>query len=173
MSTLRMLKYHDCSDKDFGPDYFRAGAHADFDVLTLLFQREGQDGLELCPGRKLSTEFGYGDEWTPIKVERGAIVINVGDQLMRWSDDRLKRCVVASVVSAARKGMQTDLPLLLQYFPPRPLPSRGRIQGPAVLDRFLQPSDARRRHSRSEQGLPQDREHPKLFQRTPARRGRN
>lgn len=91
MSTLRLLKYHDCSDRDFPPDSFRAGAHADFDVLTLLFQREGQDGLEVCPGRQLSTEFGFGDEWTPIRVERGAIVINVGDQLMRWSDDRLKR----------------------------------------------------------------------------------
>ncbi|GAA5964042.1 hypothetical protein JCM8115_000879 [Rhodotorula mucilaginosa] len=90
MSTLRLLKYHDSTHQNFPPGYMRAGAHADFDVLTLLFQREGQDGLEVCPGREVSTEFGYGDKWTPVKVQRGAIVINVGDQLMRWSDDRLK-----------------------------------------------------------------------------------
>jgi len=70
-----------------------SSAHADFDVLTLLFQREGQDGLEVCPGKDITTEFGKGDVWTPIKVERGAIVVNVGDQLKRWSDDRLQSCV--------------------------------------------------------------------------------
>lgn len=93
MSTLRLLKYHDSGDQSFPERYMRAGAHADFDVLTLLFQRDGQNGLEVCPGRSVSTEFGYGDEWTPVEVQRGAIVINVGDQLMRWSDDRLKRCI--------------------------------------------------------------------------------
>ncbi|GAA5996019.1 uncharacterized protein JCM10292_004893 [Rhodotorula paludigena] len=90
MTTMRMLKYHDCTGKDFGEDYLRAGSHADFDVLTFLFQREGQDGLEVCAGKEITTPFGVGDVWTPIKVERGAIVINVGDQLKRWSDDRLK-----------------------------------------------------------------------------------
>ncbi|GAA5904977.1 hypothetical protein JCM8208_007649, partial [Rhodotorula glutinis] len=93
MTTLRMLKYSECEGIDHGPDYFRAGnnsAHADFDVLTLLFQREGQDGLEVCPGKDITTEFGRGDRWTPVKVERGAIVVNVGDQLKRWSDDRLQ-----------------------------------------------------------------------------------
>jgi isopenicillin N synthase-like dioxygenase len=98
MSTLRLLKYHDCEGKDFGEGYMRAGyacsfalgslsarltvrprrAHADFDVMTFLFQRKGQSGLELCPGRKISTEFGYGDTWVPVDVEEGAIVINVG-----------------------------------------------------------------------------------------------
>ncbi len=30
---------------------WRAGAHTDYDCLTLLFQREGQDGLQVCPAR--------------------------------------------------------------------------------------------------------------------------
>ncbi|GAA5972433.1 hypothetical protein JCM11641_001843 [Rhodosporidiobolus odoratus] len=90
MATLRMLKYHECEGKDFGEDYFRAGAHADFDVLTLLFQRIGQDALEVCPGREISTDFGFGDKWTPIKMQEGSIICNIGDQLMRWSDDKLK-----------------------------------------------------------------------------------
>ncbi|KAK4046754.1 hypothetical protein OIV83_005859 [Microbotryomycetes sp. JL201] len=90
MSTLRLLHYTSCEEKDFGENYYRAGAHADFDILTLLFQKEGQDGLEVCPGRAISTDFGYGDEWTPVKVQKGSIVCNIGDQLMRWSDDKLK-----------------------------------------------------------------------------------
>ncbi|KAI5476550.1 long-chain fatty alcohol oxidase, FAO1 [Pseudohyphozyma bogoriensis] len=90
MSTLRMLKYHSCEGQDLGPNYFRAGAHADFDILTLLFQKVGQDGLELCPGRSISTDFGFGDKWTTLKIQEGEIVCNIGDQLMRWSDDKLK-----------------------------------------------------------------------------------
>lgn len=39
------------------------------------------------------------------------------------------------------------------------MPSRGRIQRTAVFDRVLQPSCARCRHPRSEQGLPPNREH--------------
>jgi isopenicillin N synthase-like dioxygenase len=89
MSTLRMLKYHALEDGvDMGANYFRAGAHADFDVLTLLFA--AQAGLELCPGRKISTEFGYGDKWYPIACNKYEICCNLGDQLMRWSDDKLK-----------------------------------------------------------------------------------
>ncbi|GAA5949327.1 hypothetical protein JCM3765_003372 [Sporobolomyces pararoseus] len=95
MSTLRLLKYHACEGVDQGPSYFRAGPHADFSVLTLLFQRpspasEPQGGLEVCPGRELSTSYGYGDKWVKADIEDGEIVCNIGDQLMRWSDDRLK-----------------------------------------------------------------------------------
>lgn len=90
MSTLRLLKYYSLEGQTIEPNYFRAGAHADFDILTLLFQKPGQDGLELCPGRSISTDFGYGDQWTPITITEGAIVCNIGDQAMRWSDDRLK-----------------------------------------------------------------------------------
>ncbi|KAF2028087.1 Clavaminate synthase-like protein [Setomelanomma holmii] len=75
-----------------GEVYHRAGAHADWDFLTLLFQKAGQSGLEICPGREVSTEFGYGDAWTKVEpdAERNAIVCNVGDLLMSWSDDSFK-----------------------------------------------------------------------------------
>ncbi|KAL4902891.1 hypothetical protein BDW74DRAFT_186557 [Aspergillus multicolor] len=73
-----------------GKTYHRAGAHADWDFLTLLFQKEGQSGLEICPGREVVTEFGIGDEWTKIEPVAGEIVCNIGDLLMSWSDDRFK-----------------------------------------------------------------------------------
>lgn len=69
-----------------------AGAHADWDFLTLLFQKANQSGLEICPGREVSTSFGYGDAWTKVEpdTEKNAIACNVGDLLMSWSDDRFK-----------------------------------------------------------------------------------
>ncbi|KAJ5497653.1 Oxoglutarate/iron-dependent dioxygenase [Penicillium expansum] len=55
-----------------------------------LTARDGQNGLEICPGREVVTEFGIGDEWTKVKAKTGEIVCNIGDLLMSWSDDRFK-----------------------------------------------------------------------------------
>ncbi|WWD04625.1 hypothetical protein V865_002696 [Kwoniella europaea PYCC6329] len=88
--VLRLLHYHSTEGKSFGPNFWRAGAHADFDVLTMLFQRDGEGGLEVCPGRKVVGDFGMGQNWLPVEARQDRIVCNIGDQLMRWSDDRLK-----------------------------------------------------------------------------------
>jgi len=91
-STLRLLHYPALpKDSESLPKgYWRAGAHADFDCLTLLFQKTGQDGLEVCPGREATTSFAIGDRWIPVKAQTGTIVVNIGDQLMMASDDRFK-----------------------------------------------------------------------------------
>jgi isopenicillin N synthase-like dioxygenase len=84
-STLRLLHYlpmANAKPEDFKG--WRAGAHTDFDCLTLLHQRGGQGGLQLCPGKE-SDELA----WTDIEPLPGIITCNIGDMLMRWSDDRL------------------------------------------------------------------------------------
>ncbi|KAK3112056.1 hypothetical protein LTR53_012077, partial [Teratosphaeriaceae sp. CCFEE 6253] len=91
-SVLRLLHYFEV-DKTGGAlpaSFYRAGAHADWDLLTLLFQRPGQSGLEICPGREVVTSFGMGDQWTKVDFAAGDIVCNIGDLLMSWSDDRFK-----------------------------------------------------------------------------------
>ncbi|KAJ1033837.1 hypothetical protein NDA16_000046 [Ustilago loliicola] len=89
-STLRLLHYHSVEGKEFGNNFWRAGSHADFDVLTMLFQRDGEGGLEVCPGREVVGDFGHGNIWKNVEARSDRIVCNIGDQLMRWSDDRLK-----------------------------------------------------------------------------------
>ncbi|OCL02059.1 Clavaminate synthase-like protein [Glonium stellatum] len=91
-TTLRLLHYFAVDKTVRVPeDHFRAGAHADWDFLTLLFQRPGQSGLEICPGREVVSDFGIGDEWAKsILRVAGDIVCNIGDLLMSWSDDRFK-----------------------------------------------------------------------------------
>jgi isopenicillin N synthase-like dioxygenase len=85
-STLRLLHYLE-TDKNSLADksIWRAGAHTDFDCMTLLFQKPGQGGLQLCPGKEASS-----DSWTSIEPIEGVITCNIGDMLMRWSDDQLK-----------------------------------------------------------------------------------
>ncbi|MBX9761389.1 MAG: isopenicillin N synthase family oxygenase [Beijerinckiaceae bacterium] len=84
-STLRLLHYlpmEDAKPEDF--KLWRAGAHTDYDCLTLLHQKSGQGGLQVCPGK----EFGS-QEWTSVEPLPGVITCNIGDMLMRWSDDQL------------------------------------------------------------------------------------
>lgn len=89
-NTMRLLHYFATPETNDGKIYHRAGAHADWGLLTLLFQQEGQTGLEICPGREAVTEFALGDTWTRVNFEPGAIICNIGDMLMSWSDDRFK-----------------------------------------------------------------------------------
>ena len=84
--TLRLIHYmgmEQAKPADF--DLWRAGAHTDFDCLTLLHQKLGQGGLQLCPGSEAGS-----DRWTGVDPAEGVIICNIGDMLMRWSDDRLK-----------------------------------------------------------------------------------
>ncbi|MGC5246739.1 isopenicillin N synthase family dioxygenase [Gordonia sp. DT219] len=84
-STLRLLHYYPFPDELLeDPNVWRAGAHTDFDVLTLLFQRTGQRGLQVLPGAETG-----GEAWTPVEPSDEAITCNIGDMLMRWSDDVL------------------------------------------------------------------------------------
>lgn len=89
--TLRMLHYPamepETTAKLLESGYWRAGPHTDWANITLLFQRMGQSGLECCANPRT------GDPkemyWTAVKPVEGAIAINVGDMLARWSDGKL------------------------------------------------------------------------------------
>lgn len=84
-STLRLLHYYAIPPEQQGSlELWRAGAHTDFDCLTLLFQRQGQGGLQVLPGKEMESQ-----AWTPVPPDEKAITCNIGDMLMRWSDDQL------------------------------------------------------------------------------------
>ncbi len=83
-STVRLLHYF-AMDPALDAGLWRAGAHTDYDCLTLLFQRAGQGGLQVLPGKDAEAQ-----AWTPIEPADDVITCNIGDMLMRWSDDQLK-----------------------------------------------------------------------------------
>ncbi|GAN94187.1 oxygenase 2OG-Fe(II) [Gluconobacter thailandicus F149-1 = NBRC 100600] len=83
--TLRLIHYmsmENAKPADF--ENWRAGAHSDFDCLTLLHQRAGEGGLQVCPGKDVDS-----GAWTDVEPATGYVTCNIGDMLMRWSDDRL------------------------------------------------------------------------------------
>lgn len=84
-STLRLLHYFAMPEGQTLPDgVWRGGAHTDFNCLTLLFQRTGQGGLQVLPGKEAE-----GEAWTEVEPADEVITCNIGDMLMRWSDDQL------------------------------------------------------------------------------------
>lgn len=86
-STLRLLHYLPLDGEPDTSSGWRAGAHTDFDCLTLLHQRTGQHGLQVASGRDADD----GDlTWTPVEPAPGVVTCNIGDMLMRWSDDALR-----------------------------------------------------------------------------------
>lgn len=74
MATLRLLSYPQ-GDPDTG---IGAGAHTDYGALTFLIT-DGVPGLQLRPR-------GSAD-WLDVPHVPGAFVVNIGDCLMRWSND--------------------------------------------------------------------------------------
>ncbi|MEU7578655.1 2-oxoglutarate and iron-dependent oxygenase domain-containing protein [Streptomyces sp. NPDC041068] len=61
------------------PGQFRIGPHTDFGLLTLLDRQTGKGGLQVH-----DEESGWRDApWEP-----GAITLNIGDLMARWSGDR-------------------------------------------------------------------------------------
>lgn len=70
MAVLRLLRYPG------GGDGLGAGAHTDYGSLTLL-ATDGEPGLEV---RR------RGGGWTPVPDLPGALVVNIGDALARWTN---------------------------------------------------------------------------------------
>jgi len=85
-STLRLLHYPPTEPPGANDEsLWRAAPHTDWDCITLLFQRPGEAGLECGPNPR-AAERG---PWLAVDPFDGGIVVNIGDMLARWSDDRV------------------------------------------------------------------------------------
>lgn len=82
--TLRMLHYPPLLEPA-PPGSMRAGAHTDWDCVTLLFQTPGNEGLECAANPRNNTS----STWVPVDPIVGGIAVNIGDMLARWSDGLL------------------------------------------------------------------------------------
>ena len=114
-SSLRVIDY------PAGASGTRAGAHRDYGALTLI--RSDAPGLEVL------TRDG---EWLPVQAPPGGFVVNIGDLLQRWTQDRwvstLHR-VVGSEEQAPRRQS------LVFFHNPR---SDGEIDGVRAGEYILQ-----------------------------------
>ena len=81
-NTLRLLHYPPVKPEVFrqNPGQVRAGAHSDYGSITLLFQ-DTRGGLQV------QDDAGA---WKDVKPIPSTVVVNAGDLLARWSNDRIR-----------------------------------------------------------------------------------
>ncbi len=95
-SALRALHYPELTSSP-PPGSLRAGAHTDYGTLTIL-RTDGVPGLEVQ---------AVDGTWTPIEDEPGTFVVNLGDSIAQWTNDRWRSTVhrVSTVDRAPRQSM--------------------------------------------------------------------
>jgi isopenicillin N synthase-like dioxygenase len=77
-SALRALNYPHLSTLT-QPGQLRAGAHTDYGSLTILLAEPAPGGLEI---------FTPEDGWQAVPIVPGAFIVNIGDLMARWTNDR-------------------------------------------------------------------------------------
>ena len=78
LSSLRVIDYPEQPTPP-APGQLRAGAHSDYGVLTILRTEDAPGGLQV------RTRTG---RWSDVPHTPGSFVINIGDAMMRWTNDR-------------------------------------------------------------------------------------
>jgi len=77
-SILRLTHYPEQGEAPVSGQ-LRSGAHTDFGTLTILRTDDAPGGLQVRDRDR---------SWIDVRAPRGAFVINVGDLLARWTNDR-------------------------------------------------------------------------------------
>ncbi len=100
-SSLRVINYPR-PEGDVEPGQLRAGAHTDYGCMTILRTEDAPGGLQV------QTRAG---EWLDVHAVPGSFVVNLGDMMARWTNDRwiatLHRVAVPPADRAARSRRQT------------------------------------------------------------------
>lgn len=78
IDVLRMVNYALPEGTEIKPDQLGMGAHTDYGIITILWA-DPVPGLEIL---------GPDGTWRSVTPERGALLINLGDLLARWTNDR-------------------------------------------------------------------------------------
>ncbi len=100
-SALRVLNYPALSEPA-QPGQLRAGAHADYGTVTALLT---SDASSDAPG---GLEVLVDDQWTAAPVVAGSFVINLGDAMARWTNDRW-RSTLHRVATPSANPTATDV----------------------------------------------------------------
>ena len=77
MSAMRVINYPELTRPPLEGQW-RAGAHTDYGTLTLLLQQNDRSGLQV---------FSRG-EWHDVPAIPGTFVVNIGDLMSRWTNNR-------------------------------------------------------------------------------------
>ena len=104
-SSLRVINYPDQAQEPL-PGQLRAGAHSDYGFLTILRSESSSGGLQ--------AQHRNG-AWIDVPTIAGAFVTNIGDAMMRWTNDRWIS-TVHRVVNPPATGRQSSRRQSIPFF---------------------------------------------------------
>ncbi|MCF7552901.1 isopenicillin N synthase family oxygenase [Pseudonocardia sp. WMMC193] len=79
IDVLRMINYRlPAADVELEADQVGMGAHTDYGIVTVLW-------ADAVPGLEILDDEGA---WQPVQPAPGALLVNLGDALARWTNDR-------------------------------------------------------------------------------------
>ena len=78
MSTMSAANYPDLKQEPL-PGQLRCGAHTDFGAITILKAEDKPGGLEVLTRK---------GDWMLVPIVPDAFIINIGDMVQRWTNDR-------------------------------------------------------------------------------------
>ena len=91
-SAMRALNYP--TPATVADGQLGAGAHTDYGTLTILLADPVQQGLQVRDDA---------GEWRPVTAEPGSFVVNLGDAMARWTNDRWRSTLHRVVVPTGRR----------------------------------------------------------------------
>lgn len=97
-SALRLAHYP-VLDEPPAPGQFRAGAHTDYGTLTILWT-DGEPGLQVQ---------AVDGTWIDVEPVDGGLIVNLGDLMQRWTNDRW-RSTMHRVVATSEAGGRLSIP---------------------------------------------------------------
>lgn len=77
--TNMRINYYPRQDQAPEPGQLRAGAHSDYGAFTILRGENAPGGLQVLR---------RGGDWVDVPLTQDGFIINIGDLLMRWTNDR-------------------------------------------------------------------------------------
>jgi isopenicillin N synthase-like dioxygenase len=92
-SALRLAHYPALTDPPV-PGQLRAGAHTDYGTLTILRADDEHPGLQVLAG----------EDWVTVPALPGGFVVNLGDLMARWTNDRWRSTLHRVVVADGEAG---------------------------------------------------------------------
>ena len=96
--TNMRVNYYPAQQRAPEPGQLRAGAHSDYGAFTILRGENAPGGLQVLR---------RGGDWTDVPQPDDSFIINIGDLLMRWTNDRWVSTVhrVINPPEAVRKSV--------------------------------------------------------------------
>jgi isopenicillin N synthase-like dioxygenase len=108
-SSMRVINYPD-PEGEAEPGQLRAGAHTDYGCMTILRTEDAPGGLQVQ---------NRSGDWLNVEAVPGSFVVNLGDMMARWTNDRWAATLHRVAVPPADRRLGSRRQTIVFFHDPR------------------------------------------------------